>query len=1364
MQYILDYDGKNIHVPEQLRNWAQVRYVQTFAQCSQNIADLYYYLAWKAYLHQECSYLAFETTDAFNAWMFEPYSEDDFASSNVEPALPRIALVYAALYDRQELDSIDTTKARQNILHHFTFAYPQLFPHKAWPECLGYMFCPSKENPIPAVLQGLWNSAPTLQKDFPCQTLEEVARFLKWGVFDSPDIFPQGQDIAIKKYLSTAHPLNEHEGLSLLHASFFGSKGYDSKEYSLDTAFERLRYMFAVTLYNPEFSPLPWQWEELHRPNAAMPHLPNIVVGAAAHLVKNKKKKLVSEEELQNNLSYQESALHFYAHYMLPLIKDFSVPSWIYQSLYSLRSENPIPAVLQGLWNNTLKLQKSFPCKTLEEKARFLKWSVYDRDDIFPQGKDIAIKKYLSTAHPLNKHEGLSLLHASFFGSKGYDSKKYSLDTAFGRLRYMFAVTLYNPEFSPLPWQWEELHRPNAAMPHLPNIVVGAAAHFVKNKKKKLVSEEELQSNFSYQDSALHAYAQHILPVIKDFSVPSWIYQALYCPRKENPIPAVLQGLWNNTLKLQKSFPCKTLEEASRFLKWGVFDNSDMVPQGYDIAIKKHLSTAHPLNEHEGLSLLHASFFGSKGYDSNKYSLDTAFDRLHYMFAVILYNPEFPPLPWQWEELHRPNAAMPHLPNIVVGAAAHFVKNDKGKLISEEELQNSRSYQDAALSAYAQHVLPVIKDFSVPSWIYQALYCPRKENSIPAVLQGLWNSAPSLQKDFPCQTVEEIARFLKWGVYDNPDMFPQGQDIAIKKHLSTAHPLNEHEGLSLLHAGFFGSTGYDSKQYSLDTTFDRLRYMFAVLLYNRDLTTMPWQWEELHRPNVAIPHLPNIVVGAAAHFVRNDKGALISEEELQNTVYFQECALSMYAYHILPLIQNFTIPQWILQSLTRVTRTRDDAKALGINVFMNFLPILVENAPNFVGGDEKDFLTWYINNPLHAFDIFFAASWQILAWERMHPELLQQAGERQAFFAKRSSSTITVMGWPTKHGGIGEDARSVFTSVQTHTPSVHCLDISPLVPFDGDRATMEQEPLGLVNIICLAAQDMYRLAQNSAQGFWQGRYNIGLCPWELPTWPKKANFCVEMLDEVWAPSTFVAKAFEKCGKPVTYIPHAVNPITPSGDLRLELGIAASTKVFLMAFDANSSCLRKNPLAGMYAFNKAFADSNDDVCLIIKTMNAHNHQGAWQELIDANRCGHKVLFIDEAYASEKHAKLLNTCDAFVSLHRSEGFGRLLAEIMTLEKLLICSNFGGNTDFATAKTACLVQGKLVDVQKGEYLLWENQQWFEADTSHAAMYMKDFVAHPQKYAPIMKAGKEHILTHHSKEAVGQRIVETLQQRNLL
>jgi glycosyltransferase involved in cell wall biosynthesis len=69
-------------------------------------------------------------------------------------------------------------------------------------------------------------------------------------------------------------------------------------------------------------------------------------------------------------------------------------------------------------------------------------------------------------------------------------------------------------------------------------------------------------------------------------------------------------------------------------------------------------------------------------------------------------------------------------------------------------------------------------------------------------------------------------------------------------------------------------------------------------------------------------------------------------------------------------------------------------------------------------------------------------------------------------------------------------------------------------------------------------------------------------------------------------------------------------------------------------------------------------------------------------------------------------LINACDAYVSLHRAEGFGRTLAEAMLLGKPVVATNYSGNVDFMQNELAHPVEFKLIKLDKSSY------QWVDAE----------------------------------------------------
>ena len=85
-------------------------------------------------------------------------------------------------------------------------------------------------------------------------------------------------------------------------------------------------------------------------------------------------------------------------------------------------------------------------------------------------------------------------------------------------------------------------------------------------------------------------------------------------------------------------------------------------------------------------------------------------------------------------------------------------------------------------------------------------------------------------------------------------------------------------------------------------------------------------------------------------------------------------------------------------------------------------------------------------------------------------------------------------------------------------------------------------------------------------------------------------------------------------------------------------------------------------------------------------------------------------------------LYGSCDVMISLHRSEGFGRVIAECINLGLEIISTNMGGNTDFCNNKFTHLVPYKRIDVVPGTYPFWEGQKWAEPNIDKAAEYIYD------------------------------------------
>ena len=72
---------------------------------------------------------------------------------------------------------------------------------------------------------------------------------------------------------------------------------------------------------------------------------------------------------------------------------------------------------------------------------------------------------------------------------------------------------------------------------------------------------------------------------------------------------------------------------------------------------------------------------------------------------------------------------------------------------------------------------------------------------------------------------------------------------------------------------------------------------------------------------------------------------------------------------------------------------------------------------------------------------------------------------------------------------------------------------------------------------------------------------------------------------------------------------------------------------------------------------------------------------------------------------------------LSLHRAEGFGRIIAESLLLGLDVIATNYSGNVDFCQGMNFHPVNYDLRPLPKGSYPYSNGQNWAEPSVDHAA-----------------------------------------------
>jgi glycosyltransferase involved in cell wall biosynthesis len=294
-----------------------------------------------------------------------------------------------------------------------------------------------------------------------------------------------------------------------------------------------------------------------------------------------------------------------------------------------------------------------------------------------------------------------------------------------------------------------------------------------------------------------------------------------------------------------------------------------------------------------------------------------------------------------------------------------------------------------------------------------------------------------------------------------------------------------------------------------------------------------------------------------------------------------------------------------------------------------------------------------------------------------------------------------------------------------------------------------------INLIAINPDMIYQIPMKIQYSEWARRYNIAHWFWELEKFPQAWHYCLPMIDEIWVNTEFNAAIMRQVHSTVIKIPFAVEFPTPDNRLnRKFFGLPDEQFLFINTFDFNSSVQRKNPLATIEAFQKAFQNVSTPVGLIVKSNNGHQHPHALKNLRDKANNDPRIIFIDEYLPTENMLGLLNCADCYISLHRSEGLGLGLAESMYLGKPVIATAYSGNMEFMNEHNSFLIPYKLITVNENDYPHNKNQFWADPDHHQAVKAMQIIFQKPEFRLRIAEQSYRDMRRYYSFSVMGKAI----------
>lgn len=318
---------------------------------------------------------------------------------------------------------------------------------------------------------------------------------------------------------------------------------------------------------------------------------------------------------------------------------------------------------------------------------------------------------------------------------------------------------------------------------------------------------------------------------------------------------------------------------------------------------------------------------------------------------------------------------------------------------------------------------------------------------------------------------------------------------------------------------------------------------------------------------------------------------------------------------------------------------------------------------------------------------------------------------------------VNIFGFLDSESGVGEAGRTLVRTIDKTGLPVALIN-SPHAPHRRQerqfaRRFGRDNPY-TVNLIAIYGDMFARELAYFGEKKFRDRYNVAYWTWELERFPQEWLPLLDRVNEVWTPSNFAAAAVRQArpGLPVTVIPHAIE-VPRRRFPRARFGLPDNRFLFLFMFDFYSIFERKNPLAVIRAFRNAF-QKNDPVGLVIKCSNPQIDPVNFQILKEAAQ-DKRIHIIDSYLKREEVAGLMNACDAYVSLHRAEGFGLTMAEAMTLGKPVVATNYSSNTDFMDEENSFPVNYKMVKIRQDYGPYRKGNVWAEPDEGDAVRKMR-------------------------------------------
>jgi glycosyltransferase involved in cell wall biosynthesis len=316
-----------------------------------------------------------------------------------------------------------------------------------------------------------------------------------------------------------------------------------------------------------------------------------------------------------------------------------------------------------------------------------------------------------------------------------------------------------------------------------------------------------------------------------------------------------------------------------------------------------------------------------------------------------------------------------------------------------------------------------------------------------------------------------------------------------------------------------------------------------------------------------------------------------------------------------------------------------------------------------------------------------------------------------------------VIGLLSSPSGLGQSARLAAAALRTAGFPVYGIDLTPWF-FGSEGGIAHRLPNGRALkgpahlLVVINSPYMPYVLSLLGSRATAGRHITGYWAWELPRVPESWRRGLAAVHDVAVPSSFCSNAVASLDTslPIRVAPHPV-ALEPRAAATERASLPIGPFTVISTFDVASGYVRKNPVAAVRAFRRAFGTS-PAVRLKLLAGNPRRYERARRELLAAIDNAANIEVVWNSLSDSEYRTWWGRPDVYFSMHRAEGFGLGIAEAMCSGISTVATGWSGNMDFMTGPGCHPVQYCLTDVDddQGKYHATSGQ-WAEPNIDNAA-----------------------------------------------